>query len=159
MFCLDNSFVSILLEAAFFYFSSGLEWNSYISPYQVLWNEGLVSRVVAKAYLELLKELLSKVQQSNIQCADIWYTFLPSLQMTTGRWHDMAEKVWHGLWELPIIFSEVRCKVKLEKEGRSKDEIFSLLLLILCELKNERTRIWRGEKWLWTFLLLLQKNE
>lgn len=107
---------SIILKVEFLYFFLPLASRENKIPplYQVLWNEELVNKVVAKAYLELLKELLNKAEQSSIQCADIWYTFLPSLQVTTGRWHEMAEKVWHGLWKLPIIFSEVSCKVKLE---------------------------------------------
>lgn len=73
---------------------------------QVVWNEDLVSKVVARAYLQLLKELLEDAKEGSIS-ADTWYTFLPSLQKTKGRWLKMAKQVWGGLLELPCIATEV----------------------------------------------------
>ena len=74
--------------------------------YQVIWNEELALKVVATAYTHLLKHLLKETQEGNIDAAT-WYTFLPDLNNTTGRWQQMAEKVWHNILQLPIISSEV----------------------------------------------------
>lgn len=73
---------------------------------QVLWNEELVQKVVARAYTKLLKQLLKETKCAAID-ATTWYTFLPNLSITTGRWKQMATKVWHDLLTLTIISSEV----------------------------------------------------
>lgn len=76
--------------------------------WQVVWNEDLASKVVPRAYLELLRELLEEAKEGSIS-ADAWYTFLPSLRGTAGRWHEMAKQVWSGLLDLPVIATEVSC--------------------------------------------------
>ncbi|XP_050739330.1 sacsin-like isoform X8 [Eriocheir sinensis] len=81
--------------------------ESSINETDVVWNEDLVSKVVPRAYLELLKELLEEAKEGSFS-ADTWYTFLPSLRGTAGRWHEMAKQVWCGLLDLPVIATEVR---------------------------------------------------
>ncbi len=61
---------------------------------------------MARGYLQLLKELLKEATEGSIS-TDTWYTFLPSLQETNGRWHEMARQVWGDLLALPIIATEV----------------------------------------------------
>ena len=62
--------------------------------------------MVAKGYLLLLKELLKEATEGIIS-TDTWYTFLPSLQGTNGRWYAMARKVWDGFLDQPFIATEV----------------------------------------------------
>ncbi|KAG0730283.1 Sacsin [Chionoecetes opilio] len=77
-----------------------------ISFSQVLWNEALVVKVVAKAYTKLLTELLHNTRNNTIDTTT-WYTFLPDLSQTVGRWQQVARQVWQDLLSQPIIASEV----------------------------------------------------
>ena len=71
-----------------------------------MWNEDLVVKVVAKAYQELLRQLLNEAKSGNID-APTWYSFLPHLGTLTGRWLNLGEKVWQDIVKLDFISSEV----------------------------------------------------
>lgn len=72
----------------------------------VLWNEELVRLTVTEAYLELLLAMLEKIKANHFG-ADAWYSILPDVESTKGRWKELASSMWSKLYCLPIFYSEV----------------------------------------------------
>nr|XP_045603567.1 sacsin-like [Procambarus clarkii] len=87
-----------------------VKWETQESSNEpdVLWNEELVCKVVVEAYFTLLgkvvEELGSPPRPSHLTT---WYSLLPDIESSTGRWRKLATHLWSRLKSLPILFSEV----------------------------------------------------
>ncbi|XP_063598910.1 sacsin-like [Penaeus indicus] len=72
----------------------------------VLWNEELVRQTVMEAYSVMLHTMLEKLKTNQID-VKTWYSVLPDLESTKGRWKIMASVIWSRLCHTPILYSEV----------------------------------------------------
>ncbi|XP_047484066.1 sacsin-like [Penaeus chinensis] len=72
----------------------------------VLWNEELVRQTVMEAYSLILHVMLEKLKTNQIE-VKTWYSVLPDLESTQGRWKTIASAMWSRLCHLPILYSEV----------------------------------------------------
>ncbi|XP_069186858.1 sacsin [Procambarus clarkii] len=96
-----------------------VKWETQESSNEpdVLWNEELVCKVVVEAYFTLLgkvvEELGSPPRPSHLTT---WYSLLPDIESSTGRWRKLATHLWSRLKSLPILFSEAEgCMMRPEE--------------------------------------------
>lgn len=72
----------------------------------VLWNEELVRETVMEAYSVMLHAMLEKLKKNQIG-VNTWYSVLPDVESTSGRWKTIASIMWSRLCHLPIFYSQV----------------------------------------------------
>lgn len=72
----------------------------------MLWNEELVSTVLIEAYVTLLHTKLKEATSGSCD-VDTWYSLLPDLTSTNGRWNQLARQLWQKLLPLRIVYTAV----------------------------------------------------
>ncbi|XP_069195009.1 sacsin-like isoform X1 [Procambarus clarkii] len=71
------------------------------------WNEELVTTVVVEAYFMLLCKVLKEMtSRSNSYHVETWYSLLPDIKSSKGRWNKLATELWSRLKSYPILYSE-----------------------------------------------------
>ncbi|XP_042228799.1 sacsin-like, partial [Homarus americanus] len=97
----------------------------------VMWNEELVSKVIVEAYCTLLRQVLQETA-TTLCHVEIWYSLLPDLNSTSGRWRELAKELWSRLITQPILYSEVRGCMMMPKEILTDDSLNALPHVSSC---------------------------